>query len=397
MAKDENSAPLLLDVTRQIWRRWEGVRPTGIDRICDAWLEHFAPRAQAVIITGRRQVILPLSASQALFAALLAPVPTDGSNAPFRWRLIAIALRWGWCWLRDLDGKHRFWLNAGHTGLHNPALVAWSAKAKVRPIYLVHDLIPITYPQYCRPGEDKKHSERILTVLATAAGVVANSRDTLDALATFAAERDLVVPPATVAWPGSARLHTPSSDTMPAQDVPSFVMVGTIEGRKNHMLLLSVWKHLIVKLGESCPRLIIVGRRGWEVADVLAMLDHEDFAGKVVEAGALNDKELATVIGSARALLFPSHAEGFGMPLVEALAAGIPVIASDLEVFREIAVDVPELLPPDDEDAWIAALTDYASENSPRRDRQIRRLQEYSAPTWDKHFALIEELLEALS
>lgn len=396
MAATENSAPLLLDVTRQIWRRWEGVRPTGIDRICDAWLEHFAPRSQAVIITRGRQVIVPMAASRALFAALAAPKSPKGSAAVFRRKLIAIALRWGWCWLRNLDGKGRFWLNAGHTGLHNLDLVDWYARANVRPIYLVHDLIPITHPQFCRPGEDAKHLRRIQTVLNTASAVVANSRHTLETLTCFADQAGLPVPRAVVAWPGCSILRR--ATTTNRHDKPAtFVILGTIEARKNHALLLRLWKRLIATMGEACPRLVIVGRRGWEADDVFALLGHEDFRGKVIEAGTLDDAQLAEVLGRARALLFPSYAEGFGIPLVEALAAGIPVIASELDVFRETAGDIPDLLPADDEDAWIAALIDYAGDSSARRERQLERLKDYKVPTWAEHFARIDALLEELS
>lgn len=396
MADQANSAPLLLDVTRQVWRRWEGVRSTGIDRICDAWLEHFTPNSQAVIITRWRQVILPMAASQALFEALAAPLPTNGSSASFRRSLIAIGLRWGWWWLRDLDGKGRFWLNAGHTGLHNTNLGDWCYRANVRPIYLVHDLIPITHPQFCRPGEDAKHTKRIRTVLNTATAVVANSQNTLVTLANFADSAGMQTPRAIVAWPGCTSRHA-ETECDHRQEAATFVVLGTIEARKNHAFLLSIWKRLIATLGDACPRLIIVGRRGWEADDVFAQLDTHDFGGKVIEAGALDDRELAKVLGRARALLFPSHAEGFGIPLVEALATGIPVIASDLPVFREIAGNVPELLPLDNEDTWVSALTDYADENSTRRQQQLLRLKGYTAPTWDEHFAAVEVLLEALS
>jgi glycosyltransferase involved in cell wall biosynthesis len=396
MVAVHNSAPLLLDVTRQIWRRWEGVRPTGIDRICDAWLEHYAAQAQAVIITKRRQVILPVAASRALFAALAAPVPADGSSTPFRRRMIALALRWGWNWLRDLDGRGRFWLNAGHTGLQIADLGDWCSRTKVRPIYLVHDLIPITHPQFCREGEDAKHAKRIRTVLSTAAAVVANSQHTLTTLEEFADAAGMPKPRAIVAWPGCARLHAEPDADHP-QEPATFVVLGTIEARKNHALLLKVWQRLVEQLGEACPRLVIVGRRGWEADDVFALLDHHDFKGTVIEAGPLADAELAALLGRARALLFPSHAEGFGIPLVEALAAGVPVIASKLAVFEEVAGDIPELLPLDDIEAWIAALTDYAAADSPRRARQMARLKGYKAPTWKEHFAQIDALLGTLA
>jgi glycosyltransferase involved in cell wall biosynthesis len=397
MADKENSAPLLLDVTRQIWRRWEGVRPTGIDRICDAWLEHFGQRSQAVIITKRRQTILPVTASRALFLALSEPLPSNGSTSPFRRRMAAIALRWGSAWLRNLDGRGRFWLNAGHTGLHNPQLVDWCTKANVRPVYLVHDLIPITHPQFCRAGEEVKHTARILTVLRTGSAVVANSQHTLDVLTEFAHNADMKLPQAIVAWPGSESLRVEAGSPYSHQGPRDFVILGTIEGRKNHAFLLSVWERLIKTMGDACPRLIIVGRRGWEADEIFARLDRHDFKGKVIEAGALDDRELSQVLCRACALLFPSHAEGFGIPLVEALAAGIPVIASNLQVFREIAGDVPELLPVNDEEAWASALADYAAAKGTRRASQLERMKEYSAPNWTEHFARVDKLIDQIS
>ena len=388
---DDNGAPLLLDVTRLVWRRWEGVRPTGIDRICDAWLEHFAARSQAVIIMKQRKVILPRAPSQALFAALAGP------DRLFRKRMIMLALRWGLWLLRDLEGKGRFWLNAGHTGLHIRGLATWCARANLRPIYLVHDLIPITHPEFCRAGEDAKHALRMRTVLESGAGVVANSQHTLESLKDFAGSSGMAVPPATVAWPGFESWKMAGPPVSVGQNPPTFVMLGTIEGRKNHALMLAVWQRMVAELGDGCPQLIIVGRRGWQADAVFATLDSFDFRGKVIEAGALDDAALAQVLRSARALLFPSFAEGFGIPLVEALAAGIPVIASDLTVFREIAEDIPELLPPDDEEAWAAMLKEYASPDSPRRDHQMARIEGYQPPNWSEHFAAVEAFLEGLS
>jgi hypothetical protein len=67
MLNRDNDAPLLLDATRLVWRRWSGTRATGIDRICLAWMEYYGPRAQAVITHPQGQAIMPMSTSQALF------------------------------------------------------------------------------------------------------------------------------------------------------------------------------------------------------------------------------------------------------------------------------------------------------------------------------------------
>jgi glycosyltransferase involved in cell wall biosynthesis len=116
----------------------------------------------------------------------------------------------------------------------------------------------------------------------------------------------------------------------------------------------------------------------------------------VVELGPLDDRRLATLLTGARALLFPSFAEGYGIPLLEALAAGVPVLASDLPVFKEIGQGVPELLPPDDLAAWRHAVSDYTRSDSRRRAAQVSRLGAFRVPCWQDHFARIDALLETL-
>lgn len=392
----DNDAPLLLDVSRLVWRRWTGVRATGIDRICNAWLDHYADRAQAVIVHRRGQSILPMRTSQALFRLLRLPEGTGRDRARFQIRLAGLVLR-RTLDLRDrLPGKGRLWLNPGHTGLDAKGLAAWCARRDVRPVYLVHDLIPITHPELCRDGEDQRHRRRMLTVLETAHGVVANSAHTLESLADFASVQGRAMPAAMASWPGTPELPlAPQAAGMEA----SFVVLGTIEGRKNHELLLSIWQDLLESPDAhvaEIPRLVIVGRRGWQADDVFACLDGYDFKGRVLERGALDDEQLAHILRGARALLFPSRAEGYGIPMAEALAAGVPVIASDLPVFHEIGQGVPELLALSDNASWRSAILEYARPDSLRRAAQMQRMGNFTVPRWRDHFAELDAFLQSL-
>lgn len=395
MLNRDNDAPLLLDASRLVWRRWSGTRATGIDRICLAWLDHYGPRAQAVIVHRRGIAILPLATSQALFGLLSQPERTSGGTARFRAELTALTLR-RLGHLRDrLEGRGRFLLNPGHTGLDHPGLGEWVRRRAVRPVHLVHDLIPITHPQFCREGEAERHRRRMLAVLDTGAGVIANSAHTLETLGHFAAAEHRELPTAAIAWPGTPVL--PHAEPR-GEAAPAFVILGTIEGRKNHELLLSMWRRMLdERSAAQVPRLVIVGRRGWQADEVFARLDRRDFGDLVAEVGPLDDRRLAETLAGARALLFPSFAEGYGIPLVEALAAGVPVIASDLPVFREIGQGVPELLPPDDGAAWIDAIADYARPDSPRRREQLDRLSAFRIPDWRGHFAKVDDFLAQLA
>ena len=382
-----NDAPILLDITRLLWRRWIGRYPTGIDRVCLAYLRHFEGQAQAVIQHRRMRRILGRKASAALFALLADPRPR------IRLGLIASALCFGPG--RSAAGRGRIYLNVGHTGLNEEGFRKWVRKSDVRPVYLIHDLIPITNPEYCRAGEGRKHRERMRTVLDNAAGLIGNSQATLDAFERFARDEGKPMPPSVPALLGTDLL--PAATATGGNGPPTFITLGTIEARKNHILLLRVWQRLVRELGSRAPRLSIVGQRGWEAEPVFEILDRDSsLRGHVEELNGCSDRDIAQHLGSARALLFPSLAEGYGLPMIEALGAGVPVIASDLPVFREIAEDIPDYLDPGDESRWEAAIMDYAADGSRARAAQLRRIERFSMPGWPHHFEVVERWLATI-
>jgi glycosyltransferase involved in cell wall biosynthesis len=95
-------------------------------------------------------------------------------------------------------------------------------------------------------------------------------------------------------------------------------------------------------------------------------------------------------------LLFPSFAEGYGLPLAEALALGVPVIASDLPALREVGGVVPDYLDPLDGAAWRNAVADYVRPDSLARRAQLARLAGWTPPSWSAHFAILDEVLDGL-
>jgi len=108
-----------------------------------------------------------------------------------------------------------------------------------------------------------------------------------------------------------------------------FIFVGTREPRKGLDTLLAGYGLLRTELGESCPDLLVVGAQGWGI-------DHADSAQPgVVLAGYLPQRILPSIVAAAAALVLPSVDEGFGMPAIEALAAGTPVITTDIPVLAE--------------------------------------------------------------
>lgn len=379
---------LLFDVSRLVWRVWTERLPTGIDRVCLAYLKHFRGRSRAVLQRNNVRWVINPKLSDRLFDLLIAGRPG------FRANLLKLVPRLIAGRAKPSDYAGQIFLNIGHTGLNEPSLPGWISAHALKPVYFVHDLIPIIHPEFCRPGESEKHRLRMCHVLRTAAGVIGNSKATLTDLESFAAANKIVLPPSLVAW--IVGFDRPEEVIPATMQRPYFITIGTIEGRKNHILLLQIWQRYARALGNGAPILLVVGQRGWEATHALEMLDHApELKGHVREVPACEDPELASLIAGARALLMPSFAEGFGLPVVEALQMGTPVIASDLTSLREISGGIPTFIDPIDGKAWERTIDEFTRDSADRQ-RQLSRMTDYAGPDWPTHFARVEPWLERL-
>jgi len=251
---------------------------------------------------------------------------------------------------------------ASHSGLpqREGYLDRFDPDRKMQRLAYIHDLIPLEYPEY-QTARSRLIFRRYLSELAKGpVSFVANSADTGRRLAAYAASQGWSVDAPLVAIPEL------SSQSIVGHDVPKslepvfkkgpvFTVLGTIEPRKNHLLLLNLWRQM-AEVGEA-PQLLIIGKRGWMNDNIVALLDNcAAIQPFVTEANDLTDEEIAAVLAHSRALLFPSFAEGLGIPVLEANAAGLQVIASDLPAIREIASEDTVFLNPLDGPGWRTAI-----------------------------------------
>lgn len=379
----------IIDVTRLLDRRMQGRLPTGVDRVSLEYVKHFGERSTALVRFAGQWIELSRKDSERIFDAL--PSQNELCNSLIR-RAVTKAF------LQNVGqrfSKPRFLFNIGHSGLETMHYTHRLQRSGLNPLFFVHDLIPLTHPEYCRPGEAERHRIRINTMLETGRGVIANSVATLEELTAYARVNNLPMPPTLVALLAPAQLPAPIVDAPMSK--PYFVILGTIEPRKNHWLLLQLWRKLIERLGDAAPRLVIIGQRGWECENIVDLLERcETLKGFVFEHPACSDAELASWLHHAQALLFPSFTEGYGMPLIEALTFGVPVIVSDLPVFREIAGDIPEYVDPLDGKRWGELVVEYAQAESQDRLSQCQRMAGFVAPTWGAHFEQVEAFMECL-
>lgn len=260
----------------------------------------------------------------------------------------------------------------------------------------VHDLAYLRLPEHVNPGAALLR-HLMPQVLRGAAGVVAVSATTRDDLLDAYPWLDAPVVVAPLGVDQRWSRSTPAGGRGPvhratptAGDEGYVLAVGTREPRKNLGLLVRA--HALARRADpTTPRLVIVGRHGWGPD-----LDGErPRASDVQLVEDADDRALEGWLQGARALLAPSHREGFGLPVLEAMAAGVPVVASDIGAHRELLRGSGVLLDPRDLDGWAHAIARPPDGGVARVAAAARRAGEH---TWERtaqrHVALWRDVLD---
>ena len=406
---DTNLPHVVLDISRLLSSAFRGY-PSGIDRVEFAYARRWRAAPEAACSFAAQApwggfALVPRAAALGLFDALAAALGGDrlGHRAARRQAIALHARLATGLGRRDLlrhirDRPGSVFLLVSHRALERSGPIQELKDAGAGFVPMIHDLIPITHPEFTPPRQTLMHRRRMLVTAAMADAVLVPSAATGAALRQHLSSLDRPSPPITVAPLG---LDLPPPHGTPGRRAsvsPYYVMLGTIEPRKNHLMMLSVWRDLAETIGPGAPRLVILGRRGWDNELVFRLLDRcGGFGGLVEERGAVDDGVIASVLSGARALLFPSFAEGYGIPLIEALSLGVPAICSTVSSLIEVGAGVPEHLHPLDGAAWRRAVLDYASDQSPARAAQMERLAGWQRPEWTSHFTIADEVLKNLS
>lgn len=387
------TAARLLDVTRLASRA--GLVATGVDRVELAYLQAFTGDTDVPVFglcrTALGFVLLDRAGLLALGAAFTArdfPKPdllsrlnrrlTDAARhgqSFARRHAIARARRARLKRLLKHLPADITYFNVGHSNLTRPVCRAIKSRRGAQIAILIHDTIPLDWPDMQRPGTVAEFASKLKVagkfadrIICTSAACASDVRRHLVALGP--------VPPIVTAHLG-VDVPSPAPEDIPLGVMPMrpyFVILGTIEPRKNHALLLDLWDDW----GPGAPDLLICGHRGWLNKDVFDRLD----AGvpHVKEAPNLSDGAIAALLQGAQGLLFPTRAEGFGLPPIEAAALGVPVLCADLPPCRELLGDWAVYVDAQDRYSWKKEISRFL-QIAPQ-DRAGRLVP----PTWSAHF-----------
>lgn len=261
-------------------------------------------------------------------------------------------------------------------------LASWRRKG-VAINFVVYDLLPLHHPDWFGAKTVRNFSRWIGVIARQADRCICISKTVAQALTSELLGRGSQTLPEITDIPLGVDLAAtfPSYGLPP--DVPALrdwvrrhrvlLSVGTIEPRKGHRCVLQAMTHRWQSQPKDDLALLVVGKPGWKTEELQGLLrQHREYGKRLIWLDGASDELLAELYASATGLIAASHGEGFGLPLVEALAHGTPVLARDLPVFREVGGDLFEYFSDDTPaslaqsiDNWLSALPSDKVPRSP--------------------------------
>lgn len=256
-------------------------------------------------------------------------------------------------------------------------------------VITVHDLSVLLHPEWHPTDRVARHERSFARAIANAARIITVSesvREELLALLPVSADRVHAIPNGVgpeffaqpVIEPVRQRLKLPNR---------YLVYVGTIEPRKNLLLLLKAWCGLPSPTREQCP-LILAGNWGWKANEVAQFYESTARHCNVRHVGYIADGDRPALMAGAAALVFPSHYEGFGLPPLEMLATGGAVLASTAAAHREVLGAHAQFIDANDLAGWRDAMRLAATDDDWLTQIRLEGRKHAAKFTWDRTAAM---------
>lgn len=276
----------------------------------------------------------------------------------------------------------------------NYELPLWNNR---RSVLTIHDLSTLRHPELHRPPLVRRARTRLPLAAKMARAIITPT----DAVKREVCEHLKVKPEKVTAIHEAPRdFFQPVSETESAAvrerlriESEFLLFVGTLEPRKN---LLTLLKSLQQAFRETSlrPQLVVAGGAGWLMSETERFVESSGLADRLRFTGYLQDEELRALYASGRAFVYPSVYEGFGLPPLEAMACGAPVIAAKIPALQEVLDDAAILVDPLDEECLAEAIVGLLTSNRQRDELKVRGVKRAAKFSWDHTAQLTHEVYE---
>ena len=262
-------------------------------------------------------------------------------------------------------------------------------KRNAAAVLTIHDLIPLAHPEWFSNPNTIVFFEEVLRKSAQEADkVIADSHSTKNDILKFyeieESKIEVIHLAPNALFSSSPAPNSQSKIESYCKDRPYFLSVSTLEPRKNLVRTLKAYEIFRNHNKTVDPALVLVGKQGWKCNEFHETLERSQYKESVVITGFVDDKTLVSIYQNSLAFLYPSLYEGFGLPVLEAMACGTPVITSDCTSLIEIAKDCALCCNPYSIDEIAQAMNRISSDQSCREQLIATGFRNASAYTWEK-------------
>lgn len=343
---------------------------------------------RALVTTDRHNEYRLFSAKASATKTVIDPLPSAG-NLTYRWA--PLSERWLYrLWYRLRIPLPVQMVTGALDLFHSPDFVLPPVAGSIPTLLTVHDLSFVHYPETFPPRLVTYLSSVVPWSIRRATHVLADSQAT---------KQDLVdlwripVDDITVLYSGVDERFRPVTeadllalvrDKYALGDSPYLLSVGTVQPRKNYQMLIRAFKPVSANWPHN---LIIAGGTGWLADQMLTEVQNQGLTDRVRFLGFVDDVDLPALYSGASLFLFPSLYEGFGLPLLEAMACGVPTVTSNAASLPEViqsetGEEAAVQLSPHDEDGWTEAIAELLGDPTRRTGMVARGFRQARRFTW---------------
>jgi len=283
------------------------------------------------------------------------------------------------------------WAHVLHVPFHVQTPIQWWNQRLVI-FQMIHDLIPVRFPELFADQGARKFLLKALASHDPQLWFICNSKCTRDDFRNFAPQID---PQRVLAVPLAAGLDfRPCKDAVRIQSVlhkynvpptPFFLSVCTLEPRKNLSHTIRCFGRVMQEQKWKDVNLVLVGGKGWLYKEIFEEVSrHPGLSDRIIFTGHVEDEDLAAFYSRALGFVYMSLYEGFGLPVLEALQCGTPVIASNVSSLPEVAGDAALLLDPKDADGLCQAMISFYRNSALREELRNKGLERAKLFSWER-------------